>query len=157
MPNRVSKKDIGGFVKVCDAIINVYGAKALTDKLLEVLPSNKTSHDLIQSKIIDEVGEVYAIAPSLIISSKNKTVTAPNVLAVLMFHRHLALNQTEISIIFKVHQSVINKRISQFMKVKDNRPFNPRDEYAKLFDDEFMKKYAEVNNKIETYIRTLNK
>lgn len=127
----------------------ISGSTKLKKQVIDLY--NKKNHETaIEVKIYDEIYAVYRIDRDMIQNSKKRgVVTFAKITAILLFHKHLDLNQAQIGKKLKLKESIISRRLRGFYAVPEES-----DDIAMskiYFSKVFINTFNDIDKKIKKF------
>lgn len=128
--------------------------RKLIDKLEKHVISQNGNYNnnqlLLKEEILAQVSNQFNTSPNILINSKKRgIINQARVMAIILFDKHLNILQKDIAKIFKKKNSLINMRINVFNKIfKNKNIYYPQKQFEKMYSENFISIYNNINNKI---------
>ena len=138
-------------ISLLDEVITKIGISPVARKLKEMLTlSAGTGQDQLKKKICSEVSESFGFPIKTIMeSSRRGTVTQAKVMLMILFYQHTEMSQQQIAGHFSGRsQTLVNRRIKAFYSMGKSEKER---EFQKIYSDEFIKKYENINSRINEW------
>ncbi len=137
------------FVRYFHDLEKKVGIAKIEAKLRELEQAKPQSgHTVVKNRILFEISRVYGLPVKTILhSTKRGNVTQTRVMAIILFHKHLKLNKTELADLFG-HRgpNIISIRIKTFHNLRTGGTILESERrFEKVYSKDFMKKIDEVD------------
>ena len=149
--------DVIAFIRNFHLLDKKVGIRRIEAKLRELYAVEAHSpRTNLRNRILEAIARNYEIPVRVLLKSSTRgRIKEAQIMAILLFYRHLGLTKTEIAgIIGHSQPNIVSVRLRVFKEVCDGAAVHEgHASYAKIYSEDFMNRYAGIDEAIAIFVK----